>query len=315
MRRTIVTAVAAVLVVTPLIGFVITPTAAHGNHLTARSQVSADGTVVVESLFILESGYLVIHESDGGEPGDIIGQIQIDRGYQRGATVQVDESWWENQSGTTEIVAVLHRDAESGDDFDPAVDTPVNSFGSIASSTFSVRKGDTAINLVATKFSGHSVEDSVTIPSVELAEVGYLVVRTDDDGTPGEVVGYTTVDAGTNTNVTVPVDREAIGSNGSQIGLWVTVYQDDGDNTFDSEDDPVVVGDNPVQSRIVASIGSETEQRTIGINTPTETPPGDDSPNRTTSETGGEETGTPAVGVVGTLAAIIAAMLLAISRR
>lgn len=310
----------AALVVVPLVGAAVAPAGGHGNHVTARSQVSPDGSVVVESLFVLDGGYLVLHE--GNQRGDPVGHVRLDQGGHRGVTVRTDEEWWASQDGVVPLVAVLHRDAEPGDEFDPEVDTPVSAFGSVASSSFAVEKGDAAVNLVATKFSGHAVDDSVTVPRVALGEDGYLVVRTEDDGGPGEVVGHAAVEAGNHSDVAVPVDREALGSDGDTVYLWVSVVRDDGDGSYDEGDEPVTVGDDPVRSRIQATLGADGGESTVGVNTPTATTGDATSDERTNDSgdaggdgSGGGGTSTPAVGVLGTLVAVLAAVVLGVRRR
>jgi hypothetical protein len=332
-RHAAIITTALLLAVSPLLGFGAAPADAHGTHITAGPQVSADGTVVVEEAFLLERGYLVIHENDGGEPGEIIGHTALGEGYHRGVTVSLDESWWADAAETESVVAVLHRDDESGDEFEPEVDTPLSSFGSVAGAEFAVRNGDSPVNVIASSFSGHPVQDTVTVPRTRLADEGYLVVRANDDGEPGEVVGHQSLEAGTHESATVPVDRDALPTNGTNVYLWVTVYRDDGDGAFDAEnDDPVTVAESPVQSRIVAVLNATEEDMSVGVNTPesTTTDPatsedttspsdgeidGTTGGSETDDATGGNETGMPAVGVVGTLVAVLAGILLAVRRR
>lgn len=312
----------AALLVAPLLGAAVGPVGGHGNHVTARSQVSADGSVVVESLFVLDGGYLVLHE--GSQRGDPVGHVRLDQGGHRGVTVQTDEDWWASQEGAAPLVAVLHRDAEGGDDFDPSVDTPVSAFGSVASSSFTVGKGDAPVNLVATKFSGHGVEDAVTVPRVELDRDGYVVVRAEADGGPGEVVGHSAVAAGNHSDVEVPVDADALGEDGETVYLWVSLVRDDGDGAYGEGDEPVVVGDDPVRSRIQATLGGGNGSLDVGVNTPTATTDSTDGAATDSTANGSDDadgddsdegTSMPAVGVVGTVAAVLAAVALGVRRR
>lgn len=313
----------AALLVAPLLGAAVGPAGGHGNHVTVRPQVSPDGSVVVESLFVLDGGYLVLHA--GSQRGDPVGHVRLDQGGHRGVTVQVDEDWWASQGETVPLVAVLHRDAERGDEFDPEVDTPLSAFGSVASSSFQVGKGDAPVTLVATKFSGHGVDDAVTVPRVALDEDGYVVVRTEEDGGPGEVVGHAAVEAGDHSDVDVPVDRDALGSDGETVSLWVSVVRDDGDGAYGEEDEPVTVGGDPVQSRIQATLGGDGEDLSVGVNTPSETTASDGATggeasdggtnDSATTDSGGEGTSMPGVGVLGAVAALLAAVILGVRRR
>ncbi|WP_135822614.1 DUF7282 domain-containing protein [Halostella litorea] len=318
-------ALLAVALVLPLVGVAAVPAGGHGNHLTARAQVSGDGSVVVEQLFLLERGYLVIHESDGGDPGAVVGHVALESGYHRDVPVEVADAWWESASDNESLVAVLHDDAEAGDEFDPETDGPLYSLGTLAADEFPVRAGDGSVNVVAMSLTGRTVDDSLTVPTARLADDGHLVVRRADDetGDPAEVVGSAPLAAGSHNNVSVPVDREALPGNDTRVSLWVTVHRDDGDGAFDlASDDPVRVGGSPVQSRVSATLGEAGDGGglDVGVNTATPDPGTTDAAGSTTGGTtadgsGDGDTSMPAVGVVGTLAAVAAGALLAARRR
>lgn len=323
-RRRAAAALLAVAVVAPLVGPAVAPAGGHGNHLTARAQVSGDGSVVVEQLFLLERGYLAIHESDDGEPGEVVGHVGLESGYHRDVPVRVEDAWWGSASGNESLVAVLHDDAEAGDEFDAEADAPLYSLGSLAADEFPVREGDGSVNVVAMSFSGHTVADSLTVPNARLAADGHLVVRASEEetGDPGEVVGSTSLGPGTHENVTVPIDRESLPGNDTRVSLWVSVYRDDGDGSFDlARDDPVRVDGTPVQSRVSATLGEDGDGGglDVGVNTATPdagtTAGADDPTASTTSESSDGDTSMPAVGVVGTLLAVAAGALLAARRR
>ena len=53
------------------------PVAAHLNHVTAGTQQTPDGTVIVESSFASNDGYLTVQRDDGGEPGEVVGVTSI----------------------------------------------------------------------------------------------------------------------------------------------------------------------------------------------------------------------------------------------
>jgi len=324
-RRRVAAALFVVVLVLPLVGPAVAPAGSHGNHLTARAQVSGDGSVVVEQLFLLERGYLAIHESDGGDPGEVVGHVGLASGYHRNVAVDVDRSWWESTSGNGSLVAVLHDDAEAGDEFDPETDSTLFSLGTVAADEFAVRQGTGSVNVVAMSLTGRTVGDSLTVPSTRLAEDGHLVVRRSDGetGDPAEVVGTTSLAAGTHENVTVPVNRSRLPGNDTRVSLWVTAYRDDGDGEFDREsDDPVLVGGTPVQSRVSATVveagadgGSGGLDVDVNTATPTTAATSTGRTATTTTASGDEDTSMPAVGVVGTLAAVAAGALLAARRR
>jgi len=67
---------------------------------------------------------------------------------------------------------------------------------------------------------------------------GFVVVRTDDGGQPGEPVGHTRVNGSRfRTDVPVQVDPETWDGWSGNRTLWAVVHADDGDGTFDMETD------------------------------------------------------------------------------
>ncbi|WP_119071115.1 DUF7282 domain-containing protein [Rubrobacter indicoceani] len=80
---------------------------------------------------------------------------------------------------------------------------------------------------------------TVTVPSVALSGgEGWLAVREDDDGEPGEVIGFAPLSSGENEDVNVSLDSPVSGSG----ELYVSVHRDDpADGAFSfPEGDPTV---------------------------------------------------------------------------
>lgn len=78
--------------------------------------------------------------------------------------------------------------------------------------------------------------ETVTVPAATLEGTkGWLAVRANDGGEPGEVLGYSPLQAGTNNDVEVELDRPL----DSSQRLYTTVHQEspaDGKFTFPAED-------------------------------------------------------------------------------
>lgn len=71
---------------------------------------------------------------------------------------------------------------------------------------------------------------------------GWLVVRADDDGEPGEPIGWTRLEGGSGFNTDAPVaidDGEWDAQSGSRE-LWVTLHREAEGQGFDLDDDPVL---------------------------------------------------------------------------
>ena len=78
--------------------------------------------------------------------------------------------------------------------------------------------------------------DSVAVASVTLAQMGWVAVRDDN----GRVLGAARFDAGTWTNVSVPLLR----GTGPSSNYQVLLYADDGDRAYDLHKDILITGAN-----------------------------------------------------------------------
>ena len=294
-NRTLVLAVVCLLVGTGV-------AVAHGNHLTADAQLSDDGTVVVENLFLQQGGYLVLHADDDGSPGEVLGHRQLGSGFRAGVPIAVDEQFWRETGESTTIWATLHEDDGDGQ-FEPNGDDGIfRSFGGFAGTDFTVGKqegGKTYV--VAASAYGIRQEtngSTVTVKNVSLAESAYVVAHAvEQDYSPGEAVGQTRLEAGVHENVTVELNESFYESVDDQFRLYVLVHEDDGDGEFDPESDaPVTVGEEPVGSSFdLQKSGNGGDGGDGGdggglVNTPEETTEDDDSLVNTPTPTGNRTT-------------------------
>lgn len=281
---------------------------AHGNHATAHSQVSANGTLVVEQAFLTEPGYLVVRADDGGTPGAVLGARRLSRGFYTGITVDIDGQHWRTLSDTATVWTVLHAD-DGDDQFDPASDSLLYWFGEPAGTTIQVRKGDGAAYVVTG--SSANTTDAVVVPQVALPSSGHVVVHEQQNGSLGQVYGSTALTGGHHDDVRIPVDLS--GPRSSWPGLTVAIHTDDGDGTFDAADPVVRVGDEPVASPLGRTVAPSTG--TPGIVTPTATT----TPDETARESGGS-TAAPTSDASGRgfgagLALVAVVVVVAVARR
>lgn len=293
----------------------------HGNHLTTDAQVVADGEVLVESLFVLSDGFLVIRADDDGDPGEPIGHRRIDSGFQRAVTVDTDPSFWDDRDGPVRLHAALHADDGDGEfEFgeDPVLRSPATG---TALSTFTAAAGEEGAHLSARAFSGQSADGpAVTIRRAAVPSNAELVVHEATlERTLGDRVGSRSLSAGTHENVEVPLDESYFESLevGSRTQLYVTVHADG---------DPLTVGEEPVRTlfEIRRSNGSSGDD--WSVNTPVPTTAGTETPAGTTAAptetttappatTAPGDGGAPGFGVAATLAAVAGIALLAVADR
>ncbi|WP_336001607.1 DUF7282 domain-containing protein [Halorientalis halophila] len=285
---------------------------AHGNHVTANPQLSANGTVVIEEAVLSTEGYLVLRADDGGDPGRVVGVRPLDAGRHTGVTVRADPDYWANVSGNRTLWAVLHADGDGGDGgFDPEVDRQLRWLGGPAGERISVARASRPASVV-TRGAGPIENGTVPVIAATLADRGHLVVHELENGTLGRPLGARTLPAGRHTDVGISVNASGLGE---RALLAVAIHADDGDGRFDPEADrPVRVAGNPVASRYERL---PDRRDPIGVNTPTpdsggggETAAGtgtagpDDGPTKTARD--GAGAGAPAAVVAVGLTAWIA---------
>jgi hypothetical protein len=292
----------------------------HGNHLSTDAQIVADETVLVESLFVLGDGYLVIRADNGGDPGEPIGHVAIDSGFQRAVAVDTDRSFWTERDGPVQLHAALHGDDGDGEfEFgeDPVLRSPATGE---ATTTFAAEASEEPAHVAARDFSGQSADDpAVTIRRAALPSDGELVVHEATlERTLGDRVGSKALSAGTHEDVRVPLNETYFESleTGVRTQLYVTVHVDG---------DPLTVGGEPVRTlfKIRPSNGSGGDW---SVNTPVPTTAGGETTGETTADpadattapgtaTDPEGGGAPGFGVAAALAAVAGLVLRSVARR
>jgi hypothetical protein len=244
------------------------PVSAHVNDVGVDSQVSADGTVIVETAFVGADGFVVLHEVDGDDPGDPIGHAPVSEagGLKEDVTVTVADETWQNWRGDRRVWAVLHSDDGDGT-FEPGDDEMLEQFGDPAGERFTLERSEAPAYVTAREFSPQASDDgNVTIRAAALPEDGHVVVHEDGENGTGEALGATALSAGTSHNATVELDDEFFRNLEESATLTATLYADDGNGASDEDDRPVRAGDDAVATRFgvekngtLASTETETE--------------------------------------------------------
>ncbi|WP_440989495.1 DUF7282 domain-containing protein [Haloarchaeobius baliensis] len=303
---------------------VATPVAAHGSHVRADPQVSDDGTIVVESMFSVNGGYLVVHQDQGDQPGRPVGVADIESGAHSNYEIQIDQQYWDEHQGNRTYWIVLHRDQDPDDGgFDPMVDSAVTGLhGSYVAARIPVGKSaDGPARVLAAEYNGQRVDSpSVTLSRVQLNQPGYVVLQRVQSGAPAEVIGTRTLEAGTYDDLSVDIDDslfESMNVDGTQ-SIVATLHTTDGDGTFQADSDtPVAPDGEPVRTFFtfskVANASATTQPL---INTPDGTQPPTPSETAAASETAttatdtdGATGSTPGFGAVASLVGTLLAAL------
>lgn len=113
-----------------------------------------------------------------------------------------------------------------------------------------------------------SPDGTVVVESAYVASDGYLTVQRDDDGDPGEVIGYRPLDggAGFRTEVEVTVDERAWREWDGPTTVHLVLRTDDGDGEFDPEDDGIIQGfGQPAEDVVTLGKGDRAAVSTRGF--------------------------------------------------
>jgi len=122
--------------------------------------------------------------------------------------------------------------------------------------TAGLRVGENAI-FVADQKPG----DSVVVSLAETKEGGYVVIHESVNGTPGTIIGHSTLlPAGESNTITVPLDRTS--KNGEE--LIAMLHNDNGNGVYTEADDPTRDSSgNPVHMRFqIADDASDVDAST-----------------------------------------------------
>lgn len=307
MTRTLPVVTALLVAVT----LAVIPATAHINHVTADPQISANGTVVVETAYVGSDAWVVIHRDEGGTPGEAIGHTRIRAGgLKTDVTVPVNRAAWTNWSNQT-VWVTLHRD-QGDSSFDPAEDPTYRSFDRPAGEQITLARGNPAV-VTAAGFSPKRSAGDVTVRRATLPTDGHVVLH--NGSVDGRVVGHVSQTVGTHRNVTVALNESFYRRHDRAI-LVATLYTDDGDGTFDQSDTLVRAGDVPVAAEFAVYLRNHSVTRTESLVT-TATP--GETGSTTSSAKPGEHSPTggngPGFGLAGTVTALIFASLVGVLRR
>ncbi|WP_276259480.1 DUF7282 domain-containing protein [Haloglomus litoreum] len=224
------------------------PVSAHVNDVRGDPQVSADGTVLVETAYVADDAWLAVYRDDDGSRGEVIATRRLSgAGFRTDLAVSIDEAAWRDwPEGEARTVHVALHNDEGSSGFDPEEDEVLTFFGRAATDRFTLERG-TGAYVGARAFSPQETDGpSVTARTVRLPSDGHLVARnvTDvgENETALEPVGATALGAGTHGNVTVELDEDYYERQDARARIAFTVYRDDGDGTFDADDEPVRAG-------------------------------------------------------------------------
>jgi hypothetical protein len=197
------------------------------------------------------SAFVAIHEDLGGLPGAIIGTTSVPAGESTDVVVLLDRT-----TANDELLhAIAYTDTASIGrfEYDGTPNSPDQPLRDLQDNVI-------ARSFIVTHFLWVADQDrspdhrSVLVPRLISPVAGFLVVREDDRGQPGAVIGVREVDVGETPSFLVELDRTT--SNGEVVHLFLhtdtgTVGSFDYDGSATSADPALLDGqDNPISATI-----------------------------------------------------------------
>jgi len=237
------------------------PAVAANSSVTVSDQDASGGTVTIGQVVADQPGWIVIHISQDGAPGPVIGQSAVPEGSSSNVDVAITLD-----QATEQLFAMLHLDAGTEGVYEfPGDDAPVFVNDVIVNVPFqsgleiqdAVSAGDQAAS-----------NGTVTVDLVSSQQSGWIVIHAAADGAPGPVVGFAPVGAGSNANVSVDIDLEQ-----ATETLYAMLHLDlgaAGEYEFPGDDAPVFDGEGNVVLDPFALLesqaaGEEEEVRVVDI--------------------------------------------------
>lgn len=183
-------------------------------------------------------GWLVIHSDNGGAPGPVAGYAQVQPGLNTNVTVELDPA-----VVTPVLWPMLHVDTGAEGTYE---------FGTVEGADGPVRVNDAvltfAINAAPSIVYDVTVNEdgNLVVAQALIGDAGWLVIHSDNGGSPGPVLGAAHLTPGLNTNIVITLDGDMTET------VFPMLHVDTGEpgvyefGTVDGADGPIRVGGNVV---------------------------------------------------------------------
>lgn len=245
------------------------PIVVDGNVLVAPVNIGVidandqltDGSFTANSVTISEPGFLVVHISQDGGPGPVLGVAAIPAGTSADVAVEFTNN---DILPTAVLYPMLHIDTDGNGVYEFAggeLDGPVVLGGRVATVAVNNAPSMRVESQIVTYADNSpamagAVATELHARSVLLDAPGFLVIHTEQDGGPGPVTGWIYLEAGWHEDVVVEIGGEGMAAPTPR--LWPMMHLDtnlNGEYEFAGGelDGPIVVDGNVVTFAIHAA--------------------------------------------------------------
>ncbi|MBK9050325.1 MAG: hypothetical protein IPL78_05185 [Chloroflexi bacterium] len=183
--------------------------------LTVGDQaVNEAGQLRLDAAAVPGPAWVVIHNDNDGELGDIVGFYPLSPATTYPLTMTI--RWHE---ALPQLQAVLYQDAGERGRFEPGTDSPLLVQGQSINIPFRV-----TLLPDVTVLDQPVINNQIVIERVISNGPGWLVVYADDGGRPGLIIGFTPLEDGLNLAVPVALNRNALTDT-----LYIWLHEDTDD--------------------------------------------------------------------------------------
>jgi hypothetical protein len=205
--------------------------ATGANVIVIRAQDVTGGQITVDSVTAAQDGWLLIRKDKKGAPGDVIGFVPVHPGTATNLRVDIQPTdVYGDDNITPTLWATLVADKNA---LIPLMSPgpSITKYASLAVVAFSSRAASGAPNLTGTYTILVHAQDvnagQLTVDSVTAAQPSWLLIRKDDGGKPGDMIGFAAVPQGTTTGARVDLQlTDYWGDDNITATLWATLVPD-----------------------------------------------------------------------------------------
>ena len=191
--------------------------------LVTDTTAEPPNTILIAIATLDESGWVIVQEDTGGAPGAVIGETLIERGENTNVLVTLNR---EATAGET-MHATLHFDQGVEGTFESGID-PVLTDGEGADVTrsFTVSVNPPTVPLIEANAQEPDPVNEVEIDHVVKTDgPGWIAIREDNGGSPGDVIGSAFIPEGEDRDIDIMLTRDAVDGE----TLHAVIHVDDGE--------------------------------------------------------------------------------------